>query len=103
MRRNNPNLSAFLPPEEPNRSHTARDLAGFLSELGQQDLRNDGAGRPAGMLIATVNDVRVDEHFLARFLLDAGFQSSPAGFNLRRILMQPLQKDTASALSRGVQ
>ncbi len=104
MRRNNPNLSAFLPTDEPNRSHTARDLASFLSELGQQDLRNDGAGRQSGMLIVTVNDVRVDEHFLTRFLLDAGFQPSPAGFNLRRILMPPLQKDTAvSALSRGVQ
>ncbi|MEO6830326.1 MAG: crosslink repair DNA glycosylase YcaQ family protein, partial [Acidobacteriaceae bacterium] len=90
MRRSNPNLIAFLPPDEPARSHTARALANFLAETGQQDLRGDGVGRPAGMLIATVNDVRVDEHLLARFLLDAGFHSSSAGFTLRRSLMQPI-------------
>ncbi len=77
-RRNNPNLITFLPPDEPARGHTARDLANFLAELGQQDLRSEGAGRPAGMLIATINDVPADEHFLSRFLLDAGFQRSPA-------------------------
>lgn len=103
MRRNNPNLIAFLPPDEPARSHAARDLANFLIELGQQDLHSDGIGRPAGMLIATVNDVRIDQHFLARFLLDAGFQPSPAGFNLRRILMPLTQRETVSALLRGVQ
>ncbi len=103
MRRNNPNLIAFLPADEPARGHAARDLAYFLAELGQQDLRSDRFGRPAGMLIATVNDVPVDEHFLARFLMDAGFHSSPAGFNLRRVLMPPVQKETGSTLSQEVQ
>ncbi len=101
-RRNNPNLVAFLPPEEPARSHTARDLAGFLAELGQQQLHAEGSSRPAGMLIATVNDIRVDEHFLARFLLDAGFHSSLAGFHLRRILL-PLAASGSAALPREVQ
>ena len=102
MRRNNANLTAFLPPDEPARSHTARDLANFLAELGQQHLRGEGSARTAGMLIATVNDLRVDDHFLARFLFDAGFHSSLAGFNLRRIVMPPIPKESA-ALSREVQ
>jgi ATP-dependent Lhr-like helicase len=103
MRRNNPNLIAFLPPDEPARSHAARDLAYFLAELGQQNLRSEGSGRPAGMLIGTVNDVPVDEYFLARFLLDAGFHPSPAGFNLRRISIPLSQKETGGALPREVQ
>ena len=102
MRRNNPNLIVFLPPDEPACSHAARDLANFLAELGQQDLRAEGSGRPAGMLIVTVNDTRVDEHFLARFLLDAGFHSSPAGFNLRRVLMPLGQPPTNGTISREV-
>ena len=39
MRRNNPNLIVFLPADEPERSHVARDLANFLVDLGQQDLQ----------------------------------------------------------------
>jgi ATP-dependent Lhr-like helicase len=87
MRRNNPNLTAFLPADEPDRSHAARDLANFLADLGQQDLQVQGSARPAGILFSTVNDVLIAEHFLASFLLDAGFRASPMGFNLRRVLM----------------
>jgi ATP-dependent Lhr-like helicase len=36
------------------------------------------------MLITSVNGVPVAEHPLARFLLDAGFQAAPLGFNVRR-------------------
>ena len=103
MRRNNPNLTAFLPPDEPARGHSARDLANFLAELGQQHLRLEGSGRAQGMLIATVNDVPVEEHFLSRYLLDAGFHQSPAGFNLRRILMPPMQKEAGVIPAREVQ
>lgn len=87
MRRNNPNLIVFLSADEPDRSHTARDLANFLAELGQQDLQAQGSARPAGILFSTVNDVPIAEHFLARFLLDAGFHASPMGFSLRRTFM----------------
>ena len=97
MRRNNPNLIVFLPADEPERSHTARDLANFLAELGQHDLQSQGSARPAGMLLATVNDVPIAEHFLARFLLDAGFHPSPMGFNLRRVLMPPVAQEPAKA------
>ena len=104
MRRNNPNLIVFLAAEEPDRSHVARDLANFLAELGQQDLQAQGSGRPAGLLLATVNDVPIAEHFLARFLLDAGFHASPMGFHLRRSLLPPVAHEPAgSAPSREVQ
>ncbi len=93
LRRNNPNLIVFLPADEPDRSHTARDLAIFLAELGQQDLQTQGSARPAGMLFATVNDIPIAEHFVARFLLDAGFHPSPMGFNLRRVLMPPVSQE----------
>ena len=38
------------------------------------------------MFITQVNGVNVAEHPLARFLLDAGFQAAPLGFNVRRNL-----------------
>ncbi|MHB1936147.1 MAG: Lhr family helicase [Acidobacteriaceae bacterium] len=97
MRRNNPNLIVFLPSDEPDRSHASRDLAGFLAEMGQRDLQEHGSGRHAGMLLATVNDVPIAEHFLGRFLLDAGFHSSPLGFNLRRVPMPPMAGEAAGA------
>jgi ATP-dependent Lhr-like helicase len=103
MRRNNPNLIVFLPADEPDRSHTARDLANFLAELGQQNLQAQGSARPPGMLLVTVNDVPIAEHFLNRFLLDAGFHSSPMGFNLRRVLMPPIAKEVSPAQAREVQ
>ena len=95
MRRNNPNLIVFLPTEEPDRSHVARDLANYLAELGQQDLQAQGSGRPAGLLLATVNDIPTPEHLLSRFLLDAGFHASPMGFHLRRSLLAPIAHEPA--------
>ncbi len=104
MRRNNPNLIVFLPADEPERSHVARDLANFLVDLGQQDLQVPASGRHAGLLLATVNDIPTAEHFLSRFLLDAGFHASPMGYHLRRSLMSPVAQEPAgSASSREVQ
>lgn len=104
MRRNNPNLIVFLAADEPDRGHMARDLANFLVELGQQDLQAPGSGRPAGLLLATVNDVPIAEHFLSRFLLDAGFHASPMGFHLRRSLLAPIAHEPAgSTPAREVQ
>jgi ATP-dependent Lhr-like helicase len=103
MRRNNPNLIVFLPTDEPDRSHTARDLANFLAELGQRDLQVQGSARPPGILLATVNDVPIAEHFLSHFLLDAGFHSSPMGFNLRRVLMPAVANETSHAQARELQ
>ena len=83
LRRGNPNLQIFLPDEEPNRSQVARSLAEFL--VGQVQNREDAQGR-GGLLIATVNGVAVAEHWMARFLLDAGFAPGTMGFNVRKNL-----------------
>jgi ATP-dependent helicase Lhr and Lhr-like helicase len=85
MRRNNPNLQVFLPADEPDRSNAARDLAVFLATSVQDTMREDESSRRSGLLIATINGRPIHEHWLARFLLDAGFQPAPMGFNLRRI------------------
>jgi ATP-dependent helicase Lhr and Lhr-like helicase len=83
LRRGNPNLQVFLPEEEPQRSQVARSLAEFL--VGRVHDDEDASGR-GGMLIATINGVNVAEHWMARFLLDAGFAAGAMGFNVRRNL-----------------
>jgi len=82
LRRGNPNLLAFLPPEEPERSQTATGLAHFLCTRGQDRLR---AGGHQGVLITTINGQPVAAHPMARFLMDAGFHPGPLGMHLRRI------------------
>jgi ATP-dependent Lhr-like helicase len=85
LRRGNANVQVMLPEEEPARSQVARALAEFLVRQVQREENPEGRGRTS-MLIATVNGVKVGEHPLARFLLDAGFQAAPMGFNVRRNL-----------------
>ena len=83
LRRGNPNLQMFLPEEEPQRSQVARSLAEFL--VGRVHDDEDASGR-GGMLISTINGVNVAEHWMARFLLNAGFAAGAMGFNVRRNL-----------------
>jgi ATP-dependent helicase Lhr and Lhr-like helicase len=83
LRRGNPNAQVLLPEEEPQRSQVARSLAEFL--VGRVHDDEDASGR-GGMLIATINGVNVAEHWMARFLLDAGFAAGAMGFNVRRNL-----------------
>jgi len=85
IRRGNPNLQVLLPEEEPQRSQTACALAEFLVQHVQRGHNPEGRGRTS-MLITQVNGVPVAKHPLARFLLDAGFQAAPLGFNVRRNL-----------------
>jgi ATP-dependent helicase Lhr and Lhr-like helicase len=85
MRRNNPNVQVFLPADEPDRSNAARDLAAFLANTAQAAMQDDEGGHRSGLLIATINSQSVHEHWLARFLLDAGFSAAPMGFNVRRV------------------
>jgi ATP-dependent Lhr-like helicase len=92
MRRGNPNVQVMLPEEEPMRSQVARALAEFLVGYVQRGENPEGRGR-SSMLIAQVNGVAVAEHPLARYLLEAGFQAAPMGFNVRRGL--------ANLLGRG--
>ena len=85
LRRGNPNVQVVLPEEEPARSQAARALAEFLVASVQHGGEEDSRSR-VGMLITAVNGVSVAEHPMARFLLDAGFQPAPLGFNVRRNL-----------------
>lgn len=84
IRRGNPNLQAFLPDEEPQRSQVARSLAEFLVTRVQE--RSEEGDSRSGMLITTVNGIPVAEHPIAKFLLDAGFAAAPMGFNVRKML-----------------
>jgi ATP-dependent Lhr-like helicase len=87
LRRGNPNLQIMLPDEEPARSHRARSLAEFLvASVQHENTASESHGR-SGMLITSVNGNPVIEHPIARFLLDAGFQPAPLGFNVRRNLL----------------
>ena len=65
-------------------SEAARALAEFLVAYVQR--MEDGDRRRGGMLITSVNGVGVVEHPLAKYLLNAGFQAAPLGFNVRRNL-----------------
>jgi ATP-dependent Lhr-like helicase len=82
LRRNNPNLLVFLPADEPERSQVASGLAHFLCDRGQSRMHGS---RHEGVLITTINGQPVGAHFMARFLMDAGFYSGPLGMHLRRI------------------
>ena len=95
LRRGNPNIQVMLPEEEPQRSQAARALAEFLVYQVQRSDNPEHRGRTS-MLITQVNGVNVAEHPLARFLLDAGFQAAPLGFNVRRNL-PPLPGRTTEA------
>jgi len=86
MRRNNPGIQVFLAADEPDRSNGARDLAAYLAQSAQESMRQDEGRSRGGLLISTINGQSVHEHWLARFLLDAGFTPAPMGFNMRRLL-----------------
>jgi ATP-dependent helicase Lhr and Lhr-like helicase len=91
LRRNNPNLLVFLPADEPERSQTAAGLAHFLCVRGQERMLGV---RHQGVLITSINGQPVAAHFLARFLMDAGFYSGPLGMHLRRIPMPVAHHDS---------
>ncbi len=93
LRRGNPNVQAFLPEEDPQRTQVMRALARYFVVMAQSSANrlNEDPGEAhnsgrIGMLIQTINNVAVAEHPMARVLLDAGFQAAPMGFNLRRNL-----------------
>jgi ATP-dependent Lhr-like helicase len=84
IRRSNPNLQIFLPSDEPDRSNAARDLTAFLAGAAQISMNDEKHASGSGLLIATLNGLSVHEHWLARFLIDAGFSPGPKGFHVRR-------------------
>lgn len=94
LRRNNPNVQVFLPPEEPDRSLAAQDLARFLLSTTEAAMREDESGARSGLLIATINGEPVHGHWFARYLLEAGFAAAPTGFNVRRPSAAPSESVT---------
>jgi ATP-dependent Lhr-like helicase len=89
LKRGNPNLLVFLPAEEPERSQTASGLAHFLCTRGQARMHTHSHD---GVLITTINGQPAGAHFMARFLMDAGFHPGPLGMHLRRILLPVAQR-----------
>jgi ATP-dependent Lhr-like helicase len=84
LRRRNSAIRIFLPDDEPERSKVAAALARKLAELAAQR-----RGRRNGLLISSIDDQSTSDHFLARFLEDAGFSPSAAGFHMRRVFSAP--------------
>jgi ATP-dependent helicase Lhr and Lhr-like helicase len=85
-RRQNPLLRVFLPDSDPERTQLGRALASKLAELALR-----WQGRRSGMLIQEINEAPAREHFLATFLLDAGFRDSAQGFQMKRVArVEPL-------------
>jgi ATP-dependent Lhr-like helicase len=68
----------YLAEDEPVRSTVARALAARLATLARGE---DGRG---GLLIAEINGVAAHEHPFAPFLVEAGFNPSAMGFQMRR-------------------
>jgi ATP-dependent helicase Lhr and Lhr-like helicase len=79
LRRRNPAIRVLLPEYEPERSHTAQQVARKLAEVATRMQ----AAR-SGLLIATIDDAPARDHALARFLEDAGFVDTSFGFQMRR-------------------
>jgi ATP-dependent Lhr-like helicase len=76
-------LLAFLPDVEPNRSKTARAIAGALIDRARERVGSEEA--PRGMLIEEIDGTTPAAHPLAPYLAEAGFISGAMGFqpNLR--------------------
>jgi ATP-dependent helicase Lhr and Lhr-like helicase len=89
LRRNNPALQVMLPADEPDRSAVARDLAAFLAHYAQELLQNPETRHHGGVLIDAIAGRPAHEHFLAPFLLEAGFRPSPRGFHVRYVPAAP--------------
>jgi ATP-dependent Lhr-like helicase len=53
--------------------------------------------RREGVLITTINGQPVAAHFMARFLMDAGFYSGPLGMHLRRIPLAMTQPESSAS------
>jgi ATP-dependent Lhr-like helicase len=83
LRRSNPAIQVFLPADEPDRSAAARDLAGFLFQMAQDLLHNPENRHHGGLLIDAIAGQPAYQHFLARFLEEAGFHASPRGYHAR--------------------
>ncbi len=69
---------AFMPEDEPARTSVSRALAGRLAAVARGE---DGR---AGLLISEINGMAAADHPLSPFLIEAGFNPSAMGFQMRR-------------------
>jgi ATP-dependent Lhr-like helicase len=97
FRRQNPAIRVFLPESEPELTRFTRELGKKLAEVA---IRRQG--RKTGLLIGTINSVAAREHFLARFLEEAGFVNTTWGFQMRRVAPIPIAGDTKEAADGAV-
>jgi ATP-dependent Lhr-like helicase len=70
-------LVVFLPEDEPARSTTGRALAERLAVLARDETRG-------GLLVSEINGRAPADHPLTPFLLEAGFNASAMGLQMRR-------------------
>ncbi len=70
-------LSVYLPDDEPARSTVGRALARALAARARDEQRD-------GLLLAEINGRPPAEHPLAPYLIEAGFNPSAMGFQMRR-------------------
>jgi ATP-dependent Lhr-like helicase len=80
-------VQVFLPEDEPERSQMANALAEFLVarvRVERDESAGSGTALRAGLVVATVNGVRVGESAMAKPLLEAGFAVGTMGFYVRR-------------------
>jgi ATP-dependent Lhr-like helicase len=80
IRRRNPAIRTMLPENEPERSIVARAAANTLAGVAMRR-----QGRKTGLLIGEIDGVVARQHFLARFLEEAGFVATANGYQMRRI------------------
>ena len=79
LRRNSDAVTVFLPDAEPDQSSAARALATKLAEIAiaRQKYKS-------GLLVGEINGTPARDHFLARFLQEAGFVATSQGYQMRR-------------------
>ena len=70
-------VTGYLPEDEPARSTIARALARALAQLARDDQRG-------GLLVGEINGQPPAHHPLAPYLIEAGFNPSAMGFQMRR-------------------
>ena len=80
VRRRSPDLTVFLPEDEPARSRVGRAVARKLAEVAQRT----GQLRRSVFTIATINQVSAAQHPLIGALKEAGFAPGLSGFQLRQ-------------------
>jgi hypothetical protein len=70
-------ILVFLPDDEPARGVVGRALAARLARMARSP---EGHG---GLLVAEINGIPTADHPFAPFLIDAGFNPSAMGFQMR--------------------